>query len=144
MHEIIPKLLWVGNAGDLHKPAAIEIAEIKAIVQVALAEQMPSLSRELLLSHFPIMDGSGNPRGIIAAALELTASLVRNRVVTLVCCSGGMSRSPCIAAGAMAMVRGTDPDEMLREIVQGRPHDVSPGLWESVRSHVQRTASSRA
>lgn len=138
MHEVIPKSLWIGNAGDLLKPAAIELAGIKAIVQVALAEQMPMLSRELLLAHLPIMDGSGNSRGMIAAAIELTVSLIRERVPTLVCCSGGMSRSPCIAAGALAMVRSADPEAMLQEVIAGKPRDISPGLWQEVLAHLQR------
>src|ERR1043165_9475334 len=108
MYEITPNRLWVGNAGDLLKPASLELAGVKAVVQVALAEQIPQLSRELLLAHFPIVDGSGNTRGVIAAALELTTSLIRNKVPTLVCCSGGMSRSPCIAAGALAIAEHLD------------------------------------
>src|SRR5262245_39940833 len=100
MYDVTPNRLRIGNAGELRTPAALELAGVTAIVQVALTEQMPPLSREMLLAHFPIVDGSGNSRGIIAAALDLTASLIRNKVPTLVCCSGGMSRSPCIAAGA--------------------------------------------
>lgn len=132
MHEIIPQHLWLGNTGDLLKPATLEVAGIKAIVQVALAEQMPTLSRELLLAHFPIIDGSGNTRGMIVAALDLTASLIRSRTPTLICCSAGMSRSPSIAAGAMAIATGIDPHEALRRVIDGRPHDVSPGLWGAV------------
>jgi hypothetical protein len=132
MHEIIPHLFWIGNAGDLCRPAAIESAGIKAVIQVALAEQLPRLSRELLLAHFPIIDGSGNPRGVIAAALEMTASLIRFGVPTLVCCSAGMSRSPSIAAGALAIAKGIGPHEALQQIVHNQPHDVSPGLWEAV------------
>ena len=132
MNEIIQQLLWLGNAGDLLKPAALEAAGIKAVVQVALAEQMPTLSRELLLARFPIIDGSGNPRGMIAAALDLTTSLIRSRTPTLICCSAGMSRSPSSAAGAMAMATGIDPHEALQRVIAGRPHDVSPGLWDAV------------
>src|SRR5262245_58368521 len=131
MHEVIPKLLWIGNAGDLLEPAAIERAGIKAVIQVALAERMPPLSRELLLAHFPIVDGADNPRGIIAAAIDLTASLIHDRVPTLVCCSGGMSRSPCIAAGAIAVAFRENPDEALKRIIAGQPHDVAPGIWNA-------------
>lgn len=142
MHEVLPKLLWIGNAGDLHKPAQIEIAGIKAVIQVALAEQMPTMSRELLFAHYPIMDGAGNPRGIVAAAVETTATLLRHRVPTLVCCSGGMSRSPSIAAGAIAVVQGIPPQDALMAIIQGQPHDVSPGIWESVVAVVEQRARS--
>ena len=100
MHEIHPKLLWIGNAGDLHKPAQIELAGINAVIQVALAEQMPTMSRELLFAHFPIMDGAGNSRGMIDAAIEVTATLLRHSTPTLVCCSAGMSRSPVSSMGS--------------------------------------------
>lgn len=139
MYDITPNRLWIGNAGDLLKPAALELVGVKAVVQVALAEEMPQLSREMLLAHFPIVDGSGNARGMIAAALDLTASLIRSKVATVVCCSGGMSRSPCIAAGALAMTEGLDPEETLRNIIHDRPHDIAPGVWQEVCAHVQRT-----
>lgn len=132
MHEILPNLFWIGNAGDLHKPAQIELAGIKAVIQVALAEQMPTMSRELLFAHFPIMDGAGNSRGVIDAAIEVTVTLLRHSVPTLVCCSAGMSRSPAIAAGALAIWKGIDPKAALSSVTAGRPHDVSPALWDAV------------
>lgn len=132
MRQAIANILWIGDGGDLLKPALLEFAGIKAVVQVALEEKMPQLSRELLVCHFPIVDGPGNPPAILAAALETTASLIRNGVPTLICCSAGMSRSPCIAAGAISLARGLDPHVTLKELIQTGPHDVSPGLWEAV------------
>jgi protein-tyrosine phosphatase len=138
MYESIPHLLWIGHAGDLLKPAAIEAAAIKAVLQVALAEQMPQLSRELLFAHFPILDGSGTTPGVVAAAVDLAATLIRNRVPTLICCSAGMSRSPCIAAGALAIARNIEPNEALLSIISDRPHDISPALWNAVCEVVSR------
>jgi hypothetical protein len=43
-----------------------------------------------------------------------------------------MSRSPAIVAAALSIVHGGNPEEKLKEIVAGHPHDVSPHLWESV------------
>ncbi len=48
-------------------------------------------------------------------------------------CGSGMSRSPAIVAAALAIVQGGTPEERLREVVAGHPHDVSPQLWEGVR-----------
>ena len=51
---------------------------------------------------------------------------------TLVACSAGMSRSPALAAAAIARVESRDPNECLMECVEGGPADVSPLLWRDV------------
>jgi hypothetical protein len=43
-----------------------------------------------------------------------------------------MSRSPAVVAAALSIVHGGSPDQKLKEIVAGHPHDVSPHLWEAV------------
>lgn len=141
MHAVIPDILWIGHAGDLRTPAAIEQAGIRAIVQLALAEPIPSLSRELLIAHIPLMDGPGNAPAMIAAAIDLTASLIRSSTRTLLCCSAGMSRSPAIAAGAISVARGMNITEALRRVVNSRPHDLSPAVWDSVCEVVESRRS---
>ena len=42
-----------------------------------------------------------------------------------------MSRSPAVVAAVLSIVQGGSPDEKLKEIVAGHPHDVSPQLWEA-------------
>lgn len=140
MRELILSRLWLGNQGDLLDPAAIERAEIRAIVHVAMEERLPDLSRELLRAHVPLVDGA-NPPAMIEAALDLVTLLLRRRVKTLVCCSGGMSRSPAIAAGAIAVAQGRDPEQCLRGIIDGEPCDLSSGLWHSVLQAVARRRS---
>ena len=44
-----------------------------------------------------------------------------------------MSRSPAVVATALSIAQGGSPEETLREIVAGQPHDVSPQLWETVK-----------
>jgi predicted protein tyrosine phosphatase len=72
----------------------------------------------------------------VIAAIELVASLIHSKTPTLVCCSGGMSRSPSIVAGALAIAKQVAPDDVLQEIIRDHPHDVSPALWESIRAAV--------
>jgi protein-tyrosine phosphatase len=74
---------------------------------------------------------------VALAAIETTASLIRFKAPTLVCCSGGMSRSPCVAAGAIAIVKGVEPQEALQSIIRNQPHDISPAMWEAVCAHVR-------
>ncbi len=57
MHTIIPDRLWTGNAGDLREPGLLERAGVGALVHVAMEEQLPTLSRELLYCHFPLVEG---------------------------------------------------------------------------------------
>lgn len=132
MRELVPSKLWIGHAGDLRDPALLERMGIKALIHVALEERLPNLSRELLYCHFPLLDGAGSPSHLVAVALDATASLIRAGIPTLVCCSAGMNRSPCIVAGALALVDRSDPTESLARLIHGQPHDVSPVLWDTV------------
>jgi hypothetical protein len=48
-----------------------------------------------------------------------------------------MSRSPSITAAVLAVVRQRSADEVLKDILEHSPADVSPGLWEAVKTVVQ-------
>ena len=90
-------------------------------------------ARHDLLSH-PINDGDGNSNAIITTAVRCVVTLIENDIRTLVTCSAGMSRSPAIAAAAIAIVVGHSPDGCLTAITTDAPHDVSPPLWAQVKS----------
>ncbi len=60
-------------------------------------------------------------------------SLLKKRIPTLVYCGAEMNRSPAVVAAALSIVQGGSPDDKLKEIVAGQPHDVSPHLWEAVQ-----------
>ncbi len=62
----------------------------------------------------------------------VAANNATEQIPTLVYCGAGMSRSPAIVAAALSIVQGGSPDERLKGIVAGHPHDVSPHLWEVV------------
>jgi protein-tyrosine phosphatase len=65
-------------------------------------------------------------------AIETVAQLLRANITTLVACSAGMSRSPCIAAAALSRVTGQPPNQALVQCVGGAAADVSPLLWHDV------------
>jgi hypothetical protein len=50
-----------------------------------------------------------------------------------------MSRSPAVVAAALSIFQGGSPEDRLKEVVAGHPHDVSPHLWEAVVSVCVRT-----
>jgi len=133
MHQIQPYPLWVGHAGDGHDFRPIFDAGIRAVVQLAEEEPALQVPRELIFCRFPLVDGSGNDAKVLSIAVTTVANLLERNVPTLVCCGGGMSRSPCIAAAALSMIYQEEPDDCLKQIADHHPHDVVPGLWSDVK-----------
>lgn len=132
MREILPNQLWLGNAGDARSPDCLLQAGIVAVVNLAAEEPPPVLPRTTTYCHFPIVDGAPDDQATLRLAIQTVVSLLKNQVPTLVYCGSGMSRSPAVVATALAIVQGGSPEERLREVVAGHPHDVSPQFWEAV------------
>jgi len=104
MREIIPGKLWLGNAGDGRDPARLLDAGIVAVINLAVEEPSPILPRTMTYCHFPIMDGAQECEGILAAAIQTLASLLRNQVPTLVYCGAGMTGS-MVAVGIIEAIK---------------------------------------
>jgi hypothetical protein len=128
MRQIVGHALWLGNAGDLREPRTVLGAGIEAIVELADSEPFAALPRELVRCRFPLSDGGDNPPWLLRLAVESVAALLRAGVPVLVCCSAGMSRSVCVAAGGLALAEGRPLGEVLSAVVGSGPADVSPGL----------------
>lgn len=141
MREIEDRL-WIGNARDARNIRELHDREIRAVVDLAIEEKpVEMFPRELVYLRIPLIDGAGNPVETIALAIQVTSQLIAHGAPTLVACSGGMSRSPAIAAAALASHNGESPDECLQRIVQDHPHDVLPQLWSAVVDARKRLSS---
>ena len=125
--------LWLGHAGDGRDQRQILATGIRAVVQLALEEPPLAPPRELLYLRFPLLDGEGNEPVLLELAIRTVASLLQARLPTLVCCGGGMSRSPAVAAAALASVGDGDASACLQKIEHFGPMDVSPGLWREIQ-----------
>lgn len=132
MWQLVPYRLWVGNALEARDVSGLLRRDFSAVVDLAMNEPPIVLPRELMSCRFPLHDGFGNSKGFIQAAIRAVESMLRSNIPTLLACSAGLSRSPAIAAAAVALVEGLDPSDALQRIVHGRPHDVSPTLWSDV------------
>jgi protein-tyrosine phosphatase len=133
MYRVSGEELWLGNVGDVWDVRPLLNEGIQAVLDLALNEPPPKmLPREVVYCRLPLVDGAGNPTWLLRAAVELAASLIRSRTPTLIYCSVGLSRTPAVAAAALAVARGSDPRQCLDSLVRDRPHDVSPGLWQDV------------
>ena len=133
MNQIEPYELWVGHAGDGRAYQEAADRGIRAIVQVAITELPLQPPREFIYCRIPLLDGCGNDPGLLQLAIGSLATLIQQRIPTLVCCAAGISRSPAIVAAAIARVENLDLDESLKRVAKFRVADVSPGLWADLR-----------
>jgi hypothetical protein len=140
MNQITPYQLWVGHAEDGRDFQAAFDWGIKAIVQLALEEPPLQPPRELVYVRFPLLDGSGNDPAVLRLAIHCVASLLQGGSPTLVCCGGGMSRSPAIVAAALSTIDKTDVERCLSQVIESHPGDVSPGLWKGIRQAMTRNS----
>jgi hypothetical protein len=133
MRQVTDRSLWIGHIGDTRDPRALLAVGVEAIVELADSESFAILPRELIRCRFPLSDGGINPSCLLRLAVESVAALLRAGIPTLICCSGGMSRSVCIAAAALALAEGKPLDHAIAVVVGDGPADVSPGLLAQVR-----------
>lgn len=136
MREVLPGVLWIGNARDAHDVSGILAQQFVAVVDLAMEEAPAQFPRDIIHCRFPLLDGEGNLPGVLRAAILTIASLIEAKLKTLVTCSGGMSRSPAVVAAAIARVKGVSLEESLKSITATGPHDIAPALWDEVRSCV--------
>jgi protein-tyrosine phosphatase len=135
--------LWLGNARDARDARSLFDSEITAVVDVAWDEPLAQLPRELIYCRFPLVDSGGNPQELLTLAVQTVVNLLSAGQRTLVACSAGMSRSPAVAAAALSVVAGEDPDEVLARIGEQRSLEVSLPLWEQLQSVLPSLRSGR-
>jgi hypothetical protein len=132
MDQVRPYALWLGHAGEGRDFRQIFERGIRALVQLAAEEPLEQLPRELIACRVPLLDGAGNRSDHLFLAITTVATLLKMHVPTLVSSGAGTSRSPAVAAAALALVHEEPPEECLKRIVRQHPSDVSPGFWAEV------------
>lgn len=129
MHQVAGTQLWLGHVGKLRDISQLYTLGIKAVVDLALNEPPSQLPREITYCRFPLGDGVGNPPWLLRCAVEGVATLLREGVPTLVFCGAGLSRTPAIAAAAIAKLEGCPLSAALARTTSGVRADVSTALW---------------
>src|SRR5262245_50546821 len=140
MRQVAGRSLWLGNVGDLRDARAVMAAGIEAVVELADSEQLAVLPRELVRCRFPLSDGGDNPEWLLRLAADSVAALLRAGVPVLVCCSAGMSRSVCVAAGALVLAEGRSLADSTSIVVESATADVSPRLLTQMHQALESTA----
>lgn len=136
MRQVPGYPLWLGHAGDVRELRNVLAAGVRALVDLALNESPVAITRDLIYCRFPLVDGAGNAPWLLRMAIDNIVSLLQARTPTLVFCGAGISRTPCIAAAAIAQSCGLSPAEALRVVVRSGAADVSPALWLDVQAVV--------
>lgn len=131
MRRVLDYPLWVGTARDARDLQGIHDAGIEAVVDLAMDELPVQPTRELVYLRFRLVDGGSHPLWLLRAAVEAVTGLLKAGVPTMVACSAGASRSPAVAAIALARWKGIPPEEGLKLIGAG---DVSVKLWRELVS----------
>ena len=137
MREIIPQLLWIGNALEARDITRVLQNGTEVVIDLAIEEKPIQFPREIVYCRFPLIDGHGNAPELLQAAVESAARFVFAKRRSLICCGAGMSRSPAVAAKVLARIRGCTAEESLLEIASHGPHDVSPLLWTDLSKAVR-------
>lgn len=132
MYEIYPGLLWIGHALDVREPRALFDEGIAAVIDIAYEEPPALLPRQLVYCRFPLNDGGGNQPGILLQALSTSIDLLNAGTSTLIACSAGMSRSPTLAAFALAHHLSSDPESIVARIAESKALEVKPELWKDM------------
>lgn len=132
MHEIQSGLLWLGHALDVREPLPLFEAGIAAVVDVAFEEPAPQLPRQLVYCRFPLNDGGGNDPALLLQAVQTLVDVLGSGTPTLVVCSAGMSRSPTIAAFALAAHLSQEADDMIARIADIKTLELNGALSSDV------------
>lgn len=133
MREIFPELLWIGNARDARDVTGVLDRGITAVVDLALEEPPIQFPRDIVYCRLPLLDGDENHPAVLQTALTTVARFLEGELPTLVACSGGMSRSPAVVAGALSLAQACPFAEALQQIAETGPCDVAPGLWNEIQ-----------
>jgi len=132
MREVLPDLLWIGNAIEARNVSQVLQLGVQAVVDVAIEEKPAVFPRDIAYCRIPLADGAGNRAEFLRMAVGLLGQLIASKCRTLICCGAGMSRSPALGAVAIARLRGETPEKVLLEIAEQGPHDVSPIFWSEL------------
>ena len=143
MQEIIAQRLWIGHAGDARDVTGALNRGVEAVLQLAMEEPALSYPRDVTYCRVPLNDSGENSPDLLRIAVDFAASCLAQEIPLFICCSAGMSRSPAVAAAALARVRQMSLEDALEAIAANRPHDVLPGLWAQIEETCAPGAAGR-
>jgi hypothetical protein len=132
MRRISDYPLWLGHAGDARDKHELLRLGIAAVVDLAIEEVPAVAGHEMVYCRFPLIDGAENQPWLLRAAIDMTATLLRQKVPTLIACGGGVSRTPAIAAAALVKLGRPSLQDALLYLAGFGHCDVTAGFLQNV------------
>jgi protein-tyrosine phosphatase len=110
--DLVGPDLFVGTLADATDSHHLEKDEITVVV--SLTHKTPDLSTQVVDIHsIPLIDGPQNSREQFTTAVEETVTALGDGKRVLVHCAAGASRSPTVAATALALVQEIDLEDAI-------------------------------
>ncbi|MBI1248102.1 hypothetical protein GC197_09700 [bacterium] len=137
MRCVLPSKLWTANARQVRDIRSVLSEGITAVVDLAIEEPPVTYPRDILYARFPLVDGGSNHPELLKAVISSVVHLLKADRPTVVACSGGMSRSPLIAAAAIAQFNGISFEDAIMQVASEGPADFAPALVSDLYAAIQ-------
>ncbi|WP_338739398.1 dual specificity protein phosphatase [Haloplanus salilacus] len=139
--EEVAQNLFVGTAADATDESTLRAHEIEVIVSLTATNHAGNVPAELTLVEVPMMDGPQNSQDAFETAVDAVVSQLAAGEKTLLHCSAGASRSPAVAAAALALHRDSELEAAFQQILTRRPEaDPHDALIRQAHAVYQRGA----
>lgn len=119
--------LFVGTVEDAGSPSRLGRHDVTTIVSLTHRGPDAGFPSDVTVVEVPMTDGPRNEATKLERAVDELASRLDAGETVLVHCSAGASRSPAVAATALALERGIGLDTAFDQVTDRRseadPHD---------------------
>jgi protein-tyrosine phosphatase len=135
--------LFVGTAADVTDDSVLASHGVTTIV--SLTHETPSpAAQDITVCSIPLIDGPQHSREQFTKAVEETLAALAADGSVLVHCSAGASRSPTVAATALALARDMELEDAVQQVADNRaavdPHEAL--LRQAARVYTQLNSGS--
>ncbi|MFT4922769.1 MAG: atypical dual specificity phosphatase [Haloarculaceae archaeon] len=112
--------LFVGTIADAGDESALCTYDITAIVALSYDDPEGGYPSKQTIVAVPMVDGPQNDPQTFGAAVQAVRSRLDAGTRILVHCSAGASRSPAVAATALALDGNRDLEEAFQQVLERR------------------------
>jgi hypothetical protein len=123
----VDESVFVGTLEDAGDESQLRRHGVDTVVSLTYGDPEAGFPDFVSVFGAAMMDGPRNEKAAFESAVERVLASLQSGESVLVHCSRGASRSPSVAAAAIAVHRGIDVEEAFEQVGQRRagfdPHD---------------------